>query len=284
MNGNFRTLQALSDDELRKIAPSIFAEGPEPGVSNRYGFIPTSEVVAAMRKEGLVPTYATQCKVRDDTNEQFTKHMLRFSRESDLAKIQGIPRVVDGNAHHFFKQAPEIAQVTLVNSHDRSSTYQLDAALYRLACSNGLMVAGASFESIHVRHGKNVVDEVIEGTYRIAEEMPRVFEHVDEMKNVALAPRGQLAFAEMAAAIRWGGEPPIDPARLLSYRRPEDENRDLWTTYNVVQENLMRGGIRGHATTGRRLTTRAIGSVNEDVRLNRALWIAADAMRDAALH
>lgn len=282
MYGNFRTLKALSDDELRKLAPSIFAEEPEPGVSDRYGFIPTSEVVAAMRKEGLVPTYAAQCNVKTDSNELFAKHMLRFSRVADLEKLADVPKVVNGNAHHFFKQPPEIAQVTLVNAHDRSSTYQLDAAIWRMLCGNGLMVAGSAFESIHVRHGKQIVDEVLEGTYRIAEEMPRVFERVEEMKSVALAPAAQRAFAEMAAAIRWSDSAPIDPTKLLTSRRTEDETQTLWGTYNVVQENLMRGGIRGHATTGRRLTTRAIDSVNEDVRLNRALWLTADAMRDAA--
>lgn len=283
--GNYRILEALSDDQLRKIAPSIFAEEPEPGVSDRYGFIPTSEVVAAMRKEGLVPTYAAQCRVKEKGNELFTKHMIRFTRISDLEKFANVPRVVDGNAHHFFKDTPEIAQVSLVNAHDRTSTYQLDAAIWRLACSNGLMVAGASFDSIHVRHGKQIVNEVLEGTYRIAEQMPRVFERVDEMKQIELNTSTQLAFAEVAAAVRWpDGSMPVEPSKLLTRRRIEDQKPDLWSTYNVVQENLMRGGLHGRATTGRRLTTRAIESVNEDVKLNRALWLTADAMRDAARH
>ena len=51
---------------------------------------------------------------------------------------------------------------------------------------------------------------------------------------------------------------------------------------NVVQENVIRGGLsaRGPATTdqqgrwrrGRLVTTRAINNIDQDVRLNRALW------------
>lgn len=284
-HGNFRTLQPLSDDQLRQFVPAVFAEQPEESVSARYGFIPTREIVQALRDEGFVPTFAQQCNVRLSDNENFTKHLLRFTLASDLDKILNVPKVVDGNAHHFFKAPPEIAQITLVNAHDRSSSYQLDAALWRMLCGNGLMVGGHSFESIHVRHSKGVVREVIEGTFRIIEEMPRVFERVEQMKQVPMTPRAQLGFAEAAAVLRWGNEGcPVLPDKLLNARRPEDELEDLWTTYNVVQENIMRGGLRGKATTGRRMTTREVKSVDEDVRLNRALWTMADTMREAAVH
>lgn len=282
---NYRTLAPMTDEQLRAAAPSIFAESPEEGVSDRYGFIPTGEVVAALRKEGFVPTYAAQCMVKDKlANKEYAKHMLRFTLASDLAKVGNVPSVVGGEAHHFFEDTPEIAQITVVNSHDRSSGYQLDAALWRLLCSNGLMVGGSAFQSIHVRHSKGVVGRVIEGSYRIIDEMPQIFERVAEMKRIELNPTAQRAFAETAAAIRWSDAVPVDPQRLLNVRRDDDNLPDLWTTYNVVQENLMRGGVGGRAVTGRKLTTRAINSVTEDVRLNRALWVVADSMREAALH
>jgi len=61
-------------------------------------------------------------------------------------------------------------------------------------------------------------------------------------------------------------------------RRFEDRGNDLWTTFNRIQENLMRGGLSGHNRNGRRLTTRPIAGVSENVRLNRALWTLTERM------
>lgn len=272
-------MRALSNDELRRVAPSIFATQPWSGVSERYNFIPTIEVVERLRKEGFVPTHVNQSRVRIAEKRGFTKHMIRFSRSEDV-KLFG---VVDGNAHHFYKEKPEVAQVTLVNAHDRSSSYQLDGALWRLVCSNGLMVSSGSIGSgIHVRHSGNVVEEVIEGSFKIIEEMPAVFELVGEMKSIPLTREQQMAFAKAAVALRWDTEKqeaPILPERLLTPRRYEDQGNDLWLTFNRVQENLLKGGIHGRSANRRRMTTRGVKGVNEDIRLNRALWTLAEELK-----
>ena len=52
----------------------------------------------------------------------------------------------------------------------------------------------------------------------------------------------------------------------------------LFRSFNRVQENIIKGGVRGRSTTGRRLSTRAVGGVNENVKLNRALWTLADGL------
>ena len=78
-----------------------------------------------------------------------------------------------------------------------------------------------------------------------------------------------------------GSAIPVTPAQLLNTRRAVDAAPDLWTTENVIQENLMRGGIRvRNAATGRRATTRPVASVNEDIRLNKGLWVLADRMAE----
>lgn len=50
----------LSDDELRGIAPNIFAEIAHESRSNRYAYIPTSEIVGGLRDNGFVPVLAKQ--------------------------------------------------------------------------------------------------------------------------------------------------------------------------------------------------------------------------------
>ena len=41
----------------------------------------------------------------------------------------------------------------------------------------------------------------------------------------------------------------------------------------------MRGGQPGRSVHGRRIHTRAVGSIDRSVSLNRALWVLAEEMR-----
>src|SRR5262245_18940713 len=78
--------RALLPDELRRIAPSIFAETARPGVSTRYTFVSTAQVVDLLDAEGWSPVRATQQRVRFENWQGFQMHELRFSRRSDLAR------------------------------------------------------------------------------------------------------------------------------------------------------------------------------------------------------
>jgi hypothetical protein len=90
-----------------------------------------------------------------------------------------------------------------------------------------------------------------------------------------LSDRAQLEFAEEAVAIRWRGEMPVQPRRLLEVRRPADVGDDLWRVFNAVQENVIRGGVTSRAASGRLGRTRGIRAIKEDVRINTQLWQAA---------
>ena len=65
----------------------------------------------------------------------------------------------------------------------------------------------------------------------------------------------------------------------IEARRPEDLGHSLWTTFQRVQENTLRGGQPGRTVQGRRQQTRAVGSIDRSVSLNRALWVLAEEMR-----
>lgn len=86
------------------------------------------------------------------------------------------------------------------------------------------------------------------------------------------------AFATSALQIRWGDDRPAHAGNMLLASRWQDQKNDLWTVYNRVQENMMKGGVAGRSATGRRTTTRAVGGVSENVKLNKALWTLADTM------
>lgn len=263
----------MTDDMLRKVAPSIFATEPWSEVSAAYKFIPTFEILKTLRKEGFVPVKAMQSRSRIEGKGEFTKHMIRLR---PVAHLHGFGQVL----------GQEIPEIVLTNSHDRTSGYQLDAGIFRLACLNGMVVKSSDMGSIKVRHsGKNIIDDVIEGSYQIIEEMPRVIDQVEGFKSIALTAPESLAFANAAIQLRYPTDEagndtsPITPERLLAVRRNEDRANTLWSTFNRVQENFIKGGLRGTNKKGGRMTTRAVNSVNEDLRLNKALWQLAESMK-----
>ena len=59
--------------------------------------------------------------------------------------------------------------------------------------------------------------------------------------------------------------------------------QSLWQTFNVIQENLIRGGLDGRRQTAdgriRRSRTRPINGIDQNVGLNRALWTLAEGMQ-----
>ena len=259
----FRTNSPLSDEQIRRAAPSVFAAEPHESRGERYGFIPTSDVLAGLRREGFEVFKAQQTRCRDDGKRAFTKHLLRL-RHPDLGNVETV--------------GTEIPEIVLINSHDGTSSYQLLAGFFRLVCSNGLIVATSQLDDVKVRHSGNVVHDVIEGSCRVIDNLRQIAPQIDAYKSIAV-PRGeQLVLAQAAAALRWDADAagnlqaPIDPEDLLQARRWDDKQDTLWSTYNRIQENLLKGGVRGRTSTGKRTSTRAVGSVTEDVKLNRGLW------------
>ena len=56
--------RVLTNDEIRARAPSAFAASKHESRSERYGYIPTSVVIDALRKEGFNPVSAEQSRTR----------------------------------------------------------------------------------------------------------------------------------------------------------------------------------------------------------------------------
>ncbi|RQT27435.1 DUF932 domain-containing protein [Burkholderia contaminans] len=253
----------LSDDQIRRVAPSIFADGKHESRSERYTYIPTIDVLRGLRNEGFQPFMICQTRVRDSGKREFTKHMLRL-RHAD--QITG----------------EEADEIVLLNSHDGTSSYQMLAGTFRFVCQNG-MVAGENIADIRVPHKGDVVQNVINGAFDVLDGFELIREQKDGMRAVALDRDEQHAFARSALALRYDpmdadAPAPVSESQLLAPRRFEDRRDDLWTIFNRVQENLTKGGLHGRSRSGRAMSTRPITGIDQNVKLNRALWMLADAM------
>jgi len=260
----------LTEDQMRNAAPSVFAEGKHASRSERYTYIPTIEVLRGLRKEGFEPYMVAQGASRIEGKAEFTKHMIRMRHAGQV------------------QTRPEANEIILINSHDGASSYQMLAGMFRFVCCNGLVV-GEVVEDIRIPHKGNIQGEVIEGAFRVLDEFEAVEQHTEAMKALPLEPREEIAFATAALALRFGERPadetgghrpaPVTAEQLNEARRVDDVGHNLWTTFQRVQENVMRGGQPGRSVQGRRLQTRPVGSIDRGVSLNRALWMLAEEMR-----
>lgn len=118
----------------------------------------------------------------------------------------------------------------------------------------------------------------------MAEDFPRLIDATEGMKDTRLSSDEQRVLAEASLVARYGeDESPVRPDQIIAPRRREDVGQSLWQTFNVIQENLIRGGISGRRQTAdgriRRSQTRAINGIDQNVGLNRALWTLAEGMQ-----
>ncbi|WP_230975106.1 DUF932 domain-containing protein [Burkholderia stagnalis] len=213
-----RSNTPLSDDQIRRVAPSIFATDKHDSRSDRYTYIPTIEILTKLRDEGFQPFMACQTRVRVDAKREHTKHMLRLRHASQVA-------------------SPETPEIILLNSHDGSSSYQMLGGYFRVICQNGL-VFGDTTHDIRVPHKGDVVDHVVNGAHEVLDGFDLIRECKDEMAAVQLDEGEQRAFARSVLALRYDvaeAPAPITEDQLLRARRTEDSRPDLWTTFQRVQ-------------------------------------------------
>ncbi|EIM01165.1 DUF932 domain-containing protein [Rhodanobacter thiooxydans] len=257
-----RSEYPLSDDQIRAVAPSIYADAPHQSRSQRYAYIPTAAVLAELRKEGFQPFMVTQTRVRADDRRDFTKHMLRLRHASQI-------------------NGREANEIILLNSHDGTSSYQLLAGMFRFVCKNGL-VCGDTVADVRVRHQGDVAGQVIEGAYEVLHGFDRAQQSRNAMQAIRLDSGEAEVFARAALALKYDdpAKPaPITESQVLAPRRFDDNRPDLWSVFNRTQENLTQGGLLGRSANGHRQRTRPVQGIDQSVRLNRALWLLAEGMR-----
>lgn len=273
-SGNLRYAgDALTDEQLRWHAPSAFAAEAHASRSARYTYIPTSAAIDGLRRNGFFPVAAKQSRTRDMSRREFTKHMVRFRHQGQVQRVKTV--------------GDTFPEIVLVNSHDGSSSYEIMAGLFRLVCLNGMVVSDKTFDAVKVPHKGDIVDQVIEGSYTVLERSQQALEGASAWVEVVLSRNEQYAMAEAARVLRFGDaegntDTPVSPDHLLAARRAQDAGSDLWRVFNRLQENAIRGGLTalGRDAAGRRkrVTTRPVTGIDQDVKLNRALWVLGERM------
>lgn len=155
------------------------------------------------------------------------------------------------------------------------------AGLFRLICTNGLGVS-KNFFNFKIRHTGDTYDNLDTGIAATLAMQGKIGDVVKAMQGTQLTSDQAQDFAQSAARLLVPANADRVAHRLLGLKRVEDDARDLWTVFNVVQENAMRGRnvaytIKSLDDLGRdrirQMNVRAIGqNTARDSEFNGALF------------
>lgn len=217
-----------------------------PNVSANYSFFPTSEVVESLRSIGYLVSGSNQQGKTD-----YGVHVVRMRHESFLD----------------VRLAPEIV---IKNANNGYSPLHLMAGLFRMVCSNGLIV-GTDLAEVKLFHRKGTtMDAVFDGVKYIVDQTDLAVKRSDEWAKIKMEHDARAEFTKMVGMMLKGNANLFDPNELL--KRRYDEEYNLWTCFNLAQESIIRGGIE--TVNGGRL--RGISGAARDVEVNRGLWKVAE--------
>ena len=265
----------LSKDQIKELAPLVFAEGPtNPDVSNRYLFVNTETIIDDLEKLGWLPVTVAQRKSRGQSTI-FSKHMVSF-QNPDI-------KITSKNGDDAFPR------IILTNSHDGMQAFKFSVGIYRLVCSNGLVVADEEFSDFKIKHKGYTFEELRNVVTQAVEDLPNRVEVMNKMQDTILTQDQKNKLALDAMLVRAGITPDSEKAKEFNYdeetiidildpKRPEDEGDDLWKVFNVIQEKITQGDFHAALTGAKVRKVRKIASFEKDLKVNKELFKLATAL------
>jgi len=253
--------------EVQDKYPAVYAKTPSPSVSSKYQFIPTTDIIELMAEHGFNVRDIRQMGSRK-RDPNYVKHAIRFRHEH--------PQEIRG----------AVPEILVANAHDTSSGFAMRGGLYRFVCSNGLVVGQDLYRlSVpHVGEAPAIVSKAVE--HMLTDVFPRVQSQVERWLSIQLAEHEKIRLAVKAMELRYTQSTAYyGPEELLRVRRLEDRGDDLWSVFNVIQENITQGGIQAHSYgSGRMTTSKRVEAIDANIRINAGLWDEAEKLAREAEH
>lgn len=244
--------------------------------SEKYRFLSSDKIKNFFINRGYDLEGTSQVNPRLEHKKGYQKHIMIFSKKGLM--------IDDENK----------LQILVTNSHDGSSALKLNLGVFRIVCANGL-VAGDDMYQQTIRHQGKMIEQNLEKSLNhIVAHASQLKEQVKKMKETVLSSSQKIRLAENAINIRLKGIKNIiniDMFSATKRHRSADNGQDLYTFFNVLQENCIRGGIEYKKEVRkinketkevtfetRQVKTRGITEVKRSLELNKALWNNATAL------
>lgn len=275
-NDNLAT-SFLSNDDIRRVCPMALHTTPtNPEVSDKYVHANTMTVVEDLAKLGWFPVQAKQCRNKKNSSGIRSFHMIAL-QNPDVK----ITKTLDNGE----KIVDTYPRIILTNSHDGFNSFKFMVGLFRLVCSNGLVVCNSQMVDMSIRHINYDFEELRKVVASAIEQVPNIVNTMNDMRNVILTDEQKTALATEVVKIRKGVEDDdnyiVDAEvveDILTPVRAEDNGQDLWTIFNICQEKMIKGGFGFRGATNKLRKQRGITSIKNDIDFNQKLWITANNM------
>lgn len=248
----------LTKKELKEY-PVLFSNSASESVSTKYTQIPTYKLMNYFEKIGWLPVEVNVQKARQGIS-QHSRHVVKFQNQ-EYSSVNDIT-----------------PQLYLSNSHNRSCGTLIGIGFYRMICSNGLIVAHDDLlsETIRTRHIGITFPEFKKEVQENVIKFDKYIKEIKRYKTIELTKSEKGVFAHTAKNLRFGVDSVIEPSLLLNPKRDEDKKNDLWTVFNVIQENAIKGGliyvIKDYKDHIRNMTTKELKTPYYNTKLNQELW------------
>lgn len=266
----------LTNDELRAACPHAFQHEPtNPNVSGKYVQANTMTVIDDLAKLGWYPVQAKQCRAKKNSSGIRSFHMIAL-QNPDIkimrnGEVDAYPRII------------------LTNSHDGFNSFKFMLGLFRVVCSNGLVVCDDEMVNMSIRHINYTFDELRRIVATAIEEVPNIVNTMNQMRLTELSEDNKMELAKEMFKIRKGydekDQVEVDNETLkdiLTPVRSEDKSNDLWTIFNICQEKMIKGGFFTTTKNNKTRKQRGITSIKKDMEYNQKLWTAASRYLAAA--
>lgn len=264
----------LTKDELMEICPAVFKTEPtNPKVSNRYVQANTETVIDDLAKLGWYPVQGKQCRINKKSSGIRSLHMIAF-QNPDVKIVKKGP---DGG-----ETVDAWPRIILTNSHDGMNSFKFLVGMFRVVCSNGLVVGDDEMVNIPIKHINYDFETLREIVKRSIEQVPEIVCQMNSMKNTTLTEDEKIELAKSVVKIRKGIEDdkPIELDEdtimdILEPKRKEDNSDDLWTVFNICQEKMIKGDYYDVNSGTKPRKQRKITSIKKDIDFNQKLWLVA---------
>lgn len=264
----------LTTDEIRKVCPMAFHTAPtNPNVSDKYVQANTATVIDDLSKMGWYPVQAKQCRGKKNSSGVRSFHMIAFQNPNVR-----ITKTLDNGE----KVVDTYPRIILTNSHDGFNSFKFMLGLFRLVCSNGLVVCNNKMVDMSIRHINYDFEELRKVVASAIAEVPNIVNTMNDMRKTILNEEEKVSIAKEVIKIRKGlnSDEMIEVDKeviddILKPLREEDKKHDLWTIFNICQEKMIKGGFNLLSKTNKMRKQRNITSIKKDTEFNQRLWHTA---------
>jgi hypothetical protein len=226
-------------------------------VTNKYKKASTAKILSRLERFGWYVDRVCQARVLKKDKNGFQKHLIILKND------------------RFIIDSENQLTLILLNSHDGTTSLRFNLGVYRLVCSNGLIVGDNLFEFRMNHAGKHFNKRLNIFLRSIDDTFNHVTTQVKTMQNMTLDDDQINEFKQIILSEFFDGKT-VNVNHMGKIRRVGDQGNTLYVIFNRLQENLIRGGIPYTNNEGKKNTTRPIRNIKKLIDINKKLWTAAE--------